>query len=83
MIGFEPHQYERAGSALRQLGHNRFQKSVEIVCSAVGAAPGFGKLWPFATPPAGLSPFRPAEDVEDNPFVNKLRLSLASTNGRI
>ena len=75
VIGFEPHPMNVL-SALRQLGHNRLQKSVEIVCSAVGAAPGFGKLWPFSTMGNFLSAERPADAFEDNPPLSVPILSL-------
>lgn len=66
VVAFEPHPLN-ALSMLRQLGHNGLQNDIELVCSALGAEPSFGKLWPFSTMGNFISDERPKEAWADNP----------------
>ena len=66
VVAFEPHPLN-ALSALRQFGQNGLQNDVELVCTAVGAEPGFGKLWPFSTMGNFLATDRPPDTWADNP----------------
>lgn len=66
VVAFEPHPLNSL-TLLRQLALNGRQHAVEIVCAAVGAAPGFGKLWPYSTMGNFIAEEAPADAPNDNP----------------
>ena len=75
VFAFEPHPLN-ALSALRQFGHNGLQNEIELICSAVGREPSFGKLWPFSTMGNFISAERPEAAWGDNPPLTVPILSL-------
>lgn len=66
VIAFEPHPLNVL-TLLRQLGLNGQQHAVELICAAVGAAAGFGKLWPYSTMGNFIAEHAPADAPKDNP----------------
>lgn len=66
VVAFEPHPLNVL-ALLRQLALNGQLHNVEVVCSAAGAAPGFGKLWPFSTMGNFIAAERPDDAPDDNP----------------
>jgi FkbM family methyltransferase len=75
VFAFEPHPLN-ALSALRQFGQNGLQNEIELICSAVGREPSFGKLWPFSTMGNFISTERPEAAWADNPPLTVPILSL-------
>lgn len=66
VFAFEPHPLNVL-TLVRQLALNEQQHNIEVVCSAVGAEAGFGKLWPFSTMGNFISAERPDGAPDDNP----------------
>lgn len=66
VIAFEPHPLNVL-TLLRQLGLNGQLHAVELICAAVGATAGFGKLWPYSTMGNFIAEHAPADAPKDNP----------------
>lgn len=66
VVALEPHPLNVL-TLLNQLARNGQLHAVEIVSSAAGAAPGFGRLWPFSTMGNFISADRPDGAPDDNP----------------
>ncbi|MEM9683472.1 MAG: FkbM family methyltransferase [Pseudomonadota bacterium] len=66
VIALEPHPINVL-TLLNQLSRNGQLHAVEIVCSAAGAEPALGKLWPFSTMGNFIAAERPDDAPDDNP----------------